>query len=121
MNNRLLAVLAVALGLMNPIAAITAAIEKMPNCEPVFLALFVIPWLVGAELLRRNKVVVGGVLVALLSLLDIVSAPGWRRDSAADWVEQILAAGGAVVCLTVAVTLIARRYRSPLSAAQVRS
>lgn len=121
MNNRLLVVLAVALGLMNPIAAITATIENMPDSEPVMLALFVIPWLVGAELVRRNKIVVGGVLLSLLSLLNIVSAPGWRHDSAADWVEQVLAATGAVACLAVAVLLIVRRYRTPVLAGQVRS
>jgi hypothetical protein len=121
MNNRLLVGLAVALGLMNPVAAITAAIEDMPDSEPVMLALFVIPWLVGAELLRRNKIVAGGVLVSLLSLLNIISAPGWHRDTAADWTEQILAASGAVACLAVAVTMIVRRHRGSVVTAGATS
>jgi hypothetical protein len=114
-NSRNLIALAVLLGLINPIAAITTAVENTPNSEPVMLALFVIPWLIGAELVRRGKLVVGGVVLSLLSLVNIVSFPGWRRDSAADWTEQIVSGAAAVLCLGLAVTLMARRNRHSLA------
>lgn len=121
MNNRLLAGLALVLGALNLAAAITVSSEHLKDSEPVVLALFTIPWLVGAELVRRGKLVVGAVLLSLMSLTVIVSAPGWKHGGAADLAEQIASAIGAAVCLVVAVTLVVRHHRGSALAAGATS
>ena len=121
MNNRLLVALAVALAALNVAATITVSVEHLKDSEPVMLGLFTIPWLVGAELVRRGKLVAGAVLLSLMSLMIIVSAPGWKHGGAADVVEQIASAAGAVVCLVVAVTLVVRRHRGTVVTAGATS
>lgn len=111
MNPRLLIALAVALGALNVAAAVTVGLEHLKDSEPVMLALFTVPWLVGAELVRRGRLVAGAVVLSLMSLMVIVSAPGWKHGGAADLAEQIASAVGAAGCLAVAVTLIVRRHR----------
>ena len=120
MNTRPLIYLAIALGLSNPVAAIIASVEHMPDSEPVMLALFVIPWLVGAELLRRGKITAGAIVVGLLSVLDLVSFPGWTRTSAVDWASQCTAAVLAAACLTVSITVLVRRHRGAITAGTTR-
>jgi hypothetical protein len=120
MNPRTLTALAVVLGLANVVAAIVTGIEHVPNSEPVMLALFVIPWLAGAELLRRGRLTAGAIVVGLLSVLDVVSFPGWKRTSALDWATQSVTAALAAVSLAIAVAVLVRRHRSPLVAGAVR-
>ena len=112
--NRTLIALAVGLGLINPLTAIIVAAEDVPNAEPVMLAVFVLPWLVGAELIRRRKMTAGAIVVGLLSLVNVVSFPGWTRTSALDWTVQIVAATGALACLTLAATVLVQRTRRPV-------
>ena len=119
-TRRTLIALAVALGLVNPLTALIVTVEDVPNAEPVVLALFVIPWLVGAELIRRGKLTAGAIVVGLLSLVNVVSFPGWTRTSALDWTVQIAAATGAVVCLALAVRTLVRRNRASLPVGAAR-
>lgn len=120
MKTRTLTVLAVALGLGNPAAAIITSVEHVPNSEPVMLVLMVLPWLVGAELVRRGKVTVGAIVIGLLSILNVVSFPGWTRTSALDWTTQSIAAAGAAVCLALAVTVLVRQDRGTVQAGAAR-
>ena len=113
MNTRTLMVLAVALGLVNPITAVITTVEHVPNTEPVMLAAFVLPWLVGAALVRRGRVTAGAIVIGLLSLLNLVSAPGWTRTSVLDWVVQGLAVAGSLVCLATVIAVLAQRHRAP--------
>lgn len=119
-TNRSLIGLTIGLGLLNPIAALITTVEDTPNAEPVMLTLFVLPWLVAAELVRRGKTVAGAVLAGLLSLLNIVSFPGWTRTSVADWASQIAAGAGAVVCLALAAYVITRRARRSVTVEAAR-
>jgi len=120
MNIRILTVLAVALGLANPAAAIVTSVEHVPDSQPVMLALFVLPWLVGAALLQRRKVTAGAIVVGVLSLLDVVSFPGWTRTSALDWTTQSISAAAAAVCLTLAIATLVRSHRSSIPAGAAR-
>ena len=116
MDIRILTLLAVALGLANPATAIITSVEHVPDSEPVMLVLFLIPWLVAAALLQQRKVMAGAIVVGLLSLLDVVSFPGWTRTSALDWTTQSISAAAAAVCLTIAVTVLVRRHRAAIPA-----
>ena len=109
-QNRILMSLAVVLGLINPLTAIIVTVEDVPNAEPVMLAFFVLPWLVGAELVRRGKLTAGPVVLGLLSLVNVVSFAGWTRTSALDWIVQSVAATGAAACLAIAITTLVRRH-----------
>jgi hypothetical protein len=120
MNVRILTVLAVALGLAEPATAIITSVEHVPNSEPVMLVLFLIPWLVGAALLQRGKVTAGAIVVGLLSLLDVVSFPGWTRTSALDWTTQLICAAAAAVCLMLAITTLVRQHRGSIPAGAAR-
>jgi hypothetical protein len=115
MNIRILTALAVALGLAEPAAAIITTVEHVPNSEPVFLYLFLLPWLAGAVLLRRGKITAGAIVVGLLSLLNVVSFPGWTRTSALDWTTQSIGAAAAAVALTLAVTVLVRKHRGSIA------
>jgi hypothetical protein len=120
MNTRTLTVLAVALGLGNPIAAIITSVEHAPDSEPVMLALMLLPWLVGAELLRRGRITAGAVVVGLLSILDVVSFPGWKRTSALAWTTQSITARAAAVSLTLAVAVLMRAHHHTIAAGAAR-
>jgi hypothetical protein len=113
-------VLAVALGLGNPAEAIITSVEHVPDTQPVMLVLMLIPWLVGAELLRRGKLTAGTMVVGLLALLNVVSFPGWKRTSVLDWTTQSLGAAAAAVCLAFAVTVLVRRQRGAAAAGASR-
>lgn len=117
-TNKILICLAVGLGLINPLTSIIVSVEHVPNAEPVMLAFFVLPWLVAAELVRRGKLLAGAIVAGLLSLMNIVSFPGWTRTSALDWTVQIVAAAASVACLALAVTTIVRRNRVQVGAAR---
>jgi hypothetical protein len=119
-NIRILTVLAVALGLAGPATAIITSLEHVPNSEPVMLALFLIPWFVGAALLQRRNVTAGAIVIGLLSLLDVVSFPGWTRTSALDWTTQSIGAVAAAVCLTLAITTLVRQHRGSIPAGAAR-
>jgi hypothetical protein len=119
-TNKILIYLAVGLGLINPLTSIIVAAEHVPNAEPVMLAFFVLPWLVAAEFVRRGKLVAGAIVAGLLSLMNIVSFPGWTRTSALDWTVQMVAATGAAACLALAVTLLVQRTRRPVVAGGAR-
>lgn len=112
MNTRILVALAVALGLVGPLTAVITTVEHVPGTEPVMLTVFMIPWVVGAELIRRARVTPGAIVIGLLSLLNMVSAPGWKRTSALDWTVQAIAAAGSVAALALAVTLLVQRHRA---------
>jgi hypothetical protein len=118
--NRILMALAVALGLINPITAVIVTVEDVPNSEPVMLALFVLPWLVGAELVRRGRLTAGSIVLGLLSLVNVISFAGWTRTSALDWTVQSLAAAGGLACLAVAVSVLMQRHRAATPAGAVR-
>lgn len=120
MNTRTLMVLAIALGLGNPAEAIITSVEHVPDSQPVMLVVMLIPWLVGAELLRRGKVTAGTIVVGLLALLDVVSFPGWKRTSTLDWTAQSIGAAAAAVCLATAVTVLVRRQRSAVPVGATR-
>jgi hypothetical protein len=120
MNIRILTALAVALGLAEPATAIITSVEHVPNTEPVMLAVFLLPWLAGAVLLRRGKITAGAIVVGLLSLLNVVSFPGWTRTSALDWTTQSIGAAAAAVCLTLAITVLVRRYRGSIPVGAAR-
>jgi hypothetical protein len=111
MKNRTLIGLAIAAGVMNPVAAVISVSEHMKDSEPVLLALFVLPWLVGAYLIRRGKLVPGAILISLLALLDLVSAPGWQRSTVLDWTSQSLATALAAGCLAGSIVVLVRRER----------
>lgn len=117
---RTLILLAVILGLGNPAAAVITSVEHVKGSEPVFLALFVLPWLVGAELLRRGKTTAGAIVVGLLSLLDVVSFAGWTRTSALDWATQSFAAAASAVALTLCITVLVHRQRGAIAAGATR-
>lgn len=110
MKIRILTALAVALGLAGPATAIITSVEHVPNSAPLMLALFMLPWLGGALLLRRGKVTAGAIVIGLLSLVDVVSFPGWTRTSALDWTMQSVSAAAAAVCLTLAITVLVRKH-----------
>lgn len=120
MNIRILTVLAVALGLAEPATAIITSVGHVPSSEPVMLALFLLPWLAGAALLRRGKITTGAIVVGLLSLLDVVSFPGWTRTSALDCTTQSIGAAAATVCLTLAITVLVRQQRGSIPAGAAR-
>ena len=120
MNTRTLTALAVLLGLGNPAAAIITSVEHVPDSQPVMLVLMAIPWLVGAELLRRAKITAGAILIGLLSILDVVSFPGWKRTSALDWTTQSIAASAAAVCLAIIVGVLVRQHRGTVSTGAAR-
>lgn len=120
MNTRILTVLAVALGLANPLAAVITSVEHVPDSEPVALALFVIPWLVGAALVARARITAGAIILGLLSVVDVVSFPGWKRTSALDWTGQSITALAAAVCLAGAVTVLVRHQRGAVPAGAIR-
>jgi hypothetical protein len=120
MNNRTLTALAVLLGLGNPAAAIITSVEHVPGTEPVMLALMVLPWLVGAELVRRGRITAGAIVIGLLSILDVVSFPGWKRTSALDWTTQSIAALAAAVCLALTVSVLVRQHRGTIPAGAAR-
>jgi hypothetical protein len=120
MNTRTLIALAIAAGVMNPVAAVISVSEHMKDSEPVLLALFVLPWLAGAYLIRRGKLVPGGVVISLLALLDLVSAPGWQRTSVLDWTSQGIAAALAACCLAGSIVVLVRRGRSAALAGAAR-
>lgn len=117
--NQILIRLGVVMGLLNPVAALITQLENGKNSEPVLLALFVIPWFVGAELVRR-RTIAGPVVIGLLSLFDVFSFPGWRRSSVADWSTELLALAGAITCLGLAVTVLVQRTRRLVVAGAVR-
>jgi hypothetical protein len=112
MQTRILIALSVLAGLMNPVAAVIAVAEHQKDSEPVVLALFVLPWLVGAYLIHRGKVMAGAVVVGLLALLEIAAAPAWHRSTAADWASQSVAAVFVIGCFIGSVALLVERYRS---------
>ena len=120
MNTRTLTALAVLLGLGNPAAAIITSVEHVPGSEPVMLSLMVLPWLVGAELVRRGRITAGAVVIGLLSILNVVSFPGWTRTSALDWTTQSTAAAGAAVCLALTVSVLVRQHRGTVPAGAAR-
>ena len=120
MNTRTLIPLAVAAGLMSPVAAVITSVEHQKDSEPVMLALFVIPWLVGAYLVRRGKLTAGAAVIAVLSLLELATAPTWKRQTVADWTSQSIGAVLTVGCLVCVVTLLVQRYRSPRLSGAVR-
>lgn len=118
MNIRKLAALAIALGLVNPITAIITSVEHVRGSEPAMLAVFAVPWFVGAWLLMRGRVMAGAIVVGLLALLDLVSSPTWKRTTALDWTVQALAVLGALVGLATVVAVLVRRHRAPAALAE---
>lgn len=120
MYHRILILLAVVLGLDEPATAIITSVEHVKGSEPVLLALFVLPWLIGAELLRRGKATAGAIVVGLLSLLEVVSFAGWTRTSALDWATQSFAAAASAVALVLSITLLVRQHRGIVAAGAVR-
>lgn len=120
MPNRILVGLAIAAGLMNPVAALVAVGEHIKNAEPVMLALFAVPWLIGAFLVQRGRSTTGAIVVGALALLDLAAAPTWHRTTALDWSTQAVAVGLAAACLTLLSAVLARRYRGARRTAAVR-
>ena len=120
MNTRILIAGGVVAGLMNPIAAVISASEHQKDAAPVLLALFAIPWLVGAYLLHRGQRTAGAIVLGVLALLTLVQAPSWKRGSTADWTAQLVAVAACAAVLVGAVAVLVRRYRSPRLSGAVR-
>jgi len=113
MYNRMLPALAIALGLINPVTAVITSVEHVKGSEPVMLAAFALPWVVGAWVLMRGRVTAGAITIGVLALLDLVSAPTWNRTSALDWAVQAIAVAGAAVCLASVIIVLMQRHRAP--------
>lgn len=120
MNTRILIIAGLVGGLMNPIAAAISASEHQKDSAPVILALFVIPWLVGAYLVHRGRRTAGAVVLGVLALLTLVQAPSWKRGSAADWTTQMIAVAASAAVLVGVVAVLVQRYRGPRVAQAAR-
>jgi hypothetical protein len=120
MHTRILIALSIVAGLMNPVAAVIAVTQHQKDSEPVMLALFVLPWLAGAYLIRRCKVTAGSLVVGLLALLELAAAPTWQRHTAADWASQSVAVAVVAGCFAGSVTVLLQRYRATRPAGALR-
>ena len=111
MSVKKLAVLAVALGVAEPSLLLLRRWNTSKGRLPGLLVALVVPWVIGAVLLVRGRVTAGAIVVGLLSLLDVVSSPGWKRTSPLDWTWQSTTAAAAAACLAMSVSLLVKRHR----------
>jgi len=95
------------------VAATGEAIDAFFVDEPVgalvFAALFV-----GAALWAWRRPIGGVVAVGVLCLLELAGLPFYARDTAADWIVQVLATALAAIGV-VAAFLELRRWRTARS------
>lgn len=78
--------------------------------DPVVLVFSAI-FFVGAALAYR-RTLAGVVIVGLLSLVEVVFAPFYPRESASDWIIQLLFAALGLVGVVAAVGVILGRRRT---------
>ena len=66
MSVKKLAVLAVGLGVAEPVTAVITTVEHVKGSLPGLLVALVVPWVIGAVLLVRGRVTAGAIVVGFL-------------------------------------------------------
>ena len=120
MNGRKLTVLTIiagALALGEFGSAVMIWLEHTGPGPGALLAVFFgVLFLLGAWLLRSGRVTAGTIFVGLLCLVEVAGVPTYTRHNAGDWVFQISYGLVSLAGLIGAISLLASRHRSSVTA-----
>jgi hypothetical protein len=116
MSQRATSALMIAAGLLGALEFVDAGViwkENYPDAEPLLAVAFGVLFLSGLALVRTGRVVAGAVLVGVLAMFELVTAPSWARHNALDWTSQGVAVAVAAFGVAAAIAAIATSRSAP--------